>query len=68
MAEKQPPPTTVPQHAGDANSPKITVNDTVGAMLLGLVAIILAIALWRAQAHHRKLEALLARHCLSADQ
>ena len=68
MADEQRPPALAPQHAGDANSPKVTINDTVGALLLGLVALVLAFALWRAQARRRTLEDLLARHCLSAER
>lgn len=68
MADEQRPPALAPQHAGDANSPKINLNDTVGALLLGLVALVLAFALWRAQAHRRALEDLLVRHCLPSDQ
>lgn len=66
MADKPRPPTRSPQHAGDANSPKVNVNDTVGALLLGLVALVLALALWRAQARRREFETLLVQHCLSA--
>lgn len=66
MTDEQRPPALVPQHAGDANSPKVNVNDTVGALLLGLVALVLAFALWRAQARRRDLENLLARQCLSS--
>jgi hypothetical protein len=65
MADDQRPPAPAPQHAGDANSPKINLNDTVGAILLGLVAILLAFALWRAQARRRELEKLLLRHALA---
>ncbi len=68
MAEDQKPFTLAPQHAGDANSPKVNVHDTVGAILLGLVALALAFALWRAQAHRRDLEKLLVRHLLAADR
>lgn len=66
MADKPRPPTPAPQHAGDANSPKVNVNDTVGAILLGLVALALAFALWRAQARRRELEKLLVRHYLAS--
>lgn len=66
MADEQRPPALAPQHAGDANSPKVNLNDTLGAILLGLVAIILAFALWRAQARRRELEKLLVRHCLAS--
>ena len=68
MTDEQRPPAPVPQHAGDANSPKVTVNDTVGALLLGLVALVLAFALWRSQARRRTLEKLLVRHYLSANR
>ena len=66
MADKARPPT--PQQTGDANSPKITVNDTTGALLLGLVALVLAFTLWRAQARRRDLEKLLVQHLLTADR
>lgn len=66
MADKPRPPTPAPQHAGDANSPKVTVNDTIGALLLGLVALALVFALWRAQARCRELERLLVQHCLAS--
>lgn len=68
MAEDQKPPAPPPQHAGDANSPKITVNDTTGALLLGLVALVLALALWRSQARRRDLEKLLVQHLLDASR
>ena len=68
MADEQHPPALVPQHAGDANSPKINLNDTLGAILLGLVALVLAFALWRAQTRRRELENLLARRSLSSNQ
>ncbi len=55
MADDQPPPALAPQHAGDANSPKVNLNDTVGALLLGLVALVLALALWRAIENRRPL-------------
>lgn len=66
MADEQHPPTHVPQHAGDANSPKINLNDTLGTILLGLVALVLAFALWRAQTRRCELETLLVRHCLAS--
>jgi len=49
------------EHAGAiGNYNPVNVNDTVGVMLLGIIAIILLIALLRAQARNRSLVAQMA--------
>ena len=43
------------------NPVMVTSNDTIGTLLLGILALILLIALLRAQARNRRLLAKLAR-------
>ena len=50
------------EHAGAiGNYNPVNVSDTVGVMLLGVIAFVLLIALLRAQARNRALLAQLAR-------
>jgi hypothetical protein len=67
MADELSIPTGVEQIGGPGipttyHNDKITVTDTVGAALLGIIALILLIALLRSQARNRELIAQLQHH------